>query len=339
MCCGKEELYKWVIAWFAQIVQYPEQKVGTSLVLRGKMGTGKTKLGQVFGSLLGAHYALVSDPRYVTGRFNSHQVSCLLLHCDESFWAGDHAAEGKLKDLITGEHQFIEYKGKEPIQVRNYVRLFVTGNPDWLVPAGFEERRFAVLDVGEARMQDHKYFAAIDAEMDNGGREALLDHLLRFDLKAVNLREIPKTAALLDQKIASLTPERGWWLDVLMRGQLPWGCESGTDSCPVPRLFDQYVRHAGRHGVRRRAIETQLGMFLSKYVPGLRRSKGSFARWTQTRGVQDVEGYVYTFPPLAKCRETYVEKIQQEIGWDEPEDWTIEPPPDGYVGEDKDCPF
>ena len=82
-----------------------------------------------------------------------------------------------------------------------------------------------MLDVGEAKMQDHKYFAAIDAEMDNGGREALLDHLLRFDLKTVNLREIPKTAALLDQKIASLTPERGWWLDVLMRGQLPWGCE------------------------------------------------------------------------------------------------------------------
>ena len=131
------------------------------------------------------------------------------------FWAGDHAAEGKLKDLITGEHHFIEYKGKEPIRVRNYVRLFVTGNPDWLVPAGIEERRFAALDMGEARMQDTEYFAAIDAEMDNGGREALLEHLLRFDLSTVNLREIPKTAALLEQKMSSLSPEQGWWLDTL----------------------------------------------------------------------------------------------------------------------------
>ena len=338
VCCGSEGLYKWVIAWFAQIVQQPERKVGTSLVLRGKMGTGKTKVGEVFGSLFGTHYVPVSDPRYVTGRFNSHLAPCLLLHCDEAFWAGDHAAEGKLKDLITGENHPIEYKGKEPIWVRNYVRLFVTGNPDWMVPAGFEERRFAVLDIGDARMQDHKYFAAIDAEMDSGGREALLDHLLRFDLKTVNLREIPKTTALLDQKIASLTPERGWWLDVLMRGQLPWGCGSGADSCPVSRLFDQYVRHAGRRGVKRRAIETQLGMFLSSCVPELRRSKGSFARWTQTRGVHDVERYVYTFPPLAKCREAFVEKIQQEIGWEEPEYWTVEPPPDGYVGEDKEPP-
>jgi hypothetical protein len=45
------------------------------------------------------------------------------LHADEAFWAGDHAAEGKLKDLVTGHDHFIEYKGKEPVRVQNFVRL------------------------------------------------------------------------------------------------------------------------------------------------------------------------------------------------------------------------
>ena len=134
VCCGNEELYNWVVGWFANIVQHPERKMGTSLVLRGKMGTGKTKVGEVFGSLLGPHYVPVSDPRYVTGRFNSHLVSCLLLHCDEAFWAGDHAAEGKLKDLITGQDHLIEFKGKEPIKVRNYVRLSSPATPTGLCP-------------------------------------------------------------------------------------------------------------------------------------------------------------------------------------------------------------
>ena len=221
VCGGDEDLYQWVVGWFANIFQHPEQKMGTSLVLRGKMGTGKTKVGEVFGSLLGTHYVSVSDPRYVTGRFNSHLVSCLLLHCDEAFWAGDHTAEGKLKDLVTGQDHLIEFKGKEPIKVRNYVRLFVTGNPNWLVPAGLEERRFAVLDLGEGHVQDTAYFAGIDEQMDNGGREALLYYLLKFDLKNVDLRTIPKTTALLDQKISTLNPMQGWWLDTLMRGQLP----------------------------------------------------------------------------------------------------------------------
>ena len=228
ICGGDTFLYNWVQGWFAQIFQQPDVKLGTSLVLRGPQGVGKTKTGEVMSSIIGEHYALVSDPRYVTGRFNSHLVSCLLLHCDEAFWAGDKAAEGKLKDLVTGNHQFIEFKGKEVIRILNYVRLLVSGNANWQVPAGFGERRFAVLDVGEAHKEDYPYFAAIDEEMNNGGREALLYHLLNFDLSKVNLREIPKTAALLDQKLSSLDAEHGWWLDMLERGELPSGCTEQT---------------------------------------------------------------------------------------------------------------
>jgi hypothetical protein len=316
VCCGDEELYRWVVGWFANIVQHPGRKMGSSLVLRGKMGTGKTKVGEVFGSLLGTHYVLVSDPRYVTGRFNSHLVSCLLLHCDEAFWAGDHAAEGKLKDLITGQDHLIEFKGKEPIKVRNYVRLLVTGNPDWLVPAGFEERRFAVLDVGEGHMQDKAYFAAIDEQIDSGGREALLDHLLKFDLKGVDLRTIPKTAALLDQKISTLDPMQGWWLDMLMRGELPEQLSddgpTGIGTCFVSSIFDSYLEHAQKQGVRRRSLEVQMGIFLNKHVPGLRRRE---------RVTERLRDYVYDFPPLATCREAYAESLQQDIKWPEKAGW------------------
>ncbi len=307
VCNGDANLYEWVIGWFAQMFQHPDKKPGTSLVIRGKQGTGKTKIGDVVGSLLGDHYAAVSDPRYVTGQFNSHLVSCLLLHCDEAFWAGDRAAEGKLKDLVTGDYQFIEYKGKEPIRLRSYLRLFVTGNPDWLVPAGFEERRFAVLEIGEDHMRDHDYFAAIDDEMNNGGREALLEHLLNFDLSKVNMRRIPTTAALLDQKIASLSPEKAWWMDVLNRGILPGG-SNDANCCPTQGFFDDYIGHANKTGIRRRSIETQIGQFLRKHVPGLSK------RSSET-------GMIYQFPPLGDCRDAFTKMLQQDREWDEPLKW------------------
>jgi hypothetical protein len=331
VCCGNEELYQWVVGWFANIVQHPERKMGTSLVLRGRQGVGKTKVGEVFGSLLGRHYLLVSDPRYVTGRFNSHLVSCLLLHCDEAFWAGDHAAEGKLKDLITGQDQLIEFKGKEPIKVRNYVRLLVTGNPDWIVPAGFEERRFAVLDVGEGHMQDKPYFAAIDEQMDNGGREALLDHLLKFDLKSVDLRTIPKTPALLDQKFSTLNGMQGWWLDTLMRGQLPGllpdESPKGYWTCPSASIFDLYIDHAQKQGIRRRSLEVQIGIFLNKHVPGLIKREIATKNEVSNSAV-DLNGptelfrnNVYDFPPLATCRKAFAESLQQDIQWPGQSDW------------------
>lgn len=316
VCKGDEDLFRWVLGWFADIVQRPASKCGTSLVLRGKEGTGKTKVGEIFGSLFGDHYLAVSDPRYVTGRFNSHMTSTLMLHCEEAFWAGDHAGESKLKDLITGTHHLIEFKGKEPIRVRNYIRLFVTGNPDWVVPVSLEGRRFAVLEISEARMRDSNYFAAIDHQMNNGGREALLQYLMDFDLGQVDLRSVPKTAALLEQKIASLTAEQGWWLDLLTKGALPWGCELANE-CPTERLFDSYIDHANRSGARRRSIETRLGGFLKRAVPEIRKCQAHY----RGRAKTTIHGSVYEFPTLADCRRNFELLLQQEISWDGPSEW------------------
>ena len=105
---------------------------------------------------------LVDDPRYVTGQFNAHMASCLLLQADEAVWAGDKAAEGRLKGLITAPMQQIEAKGIDPVRLDNYVRLLMTSNEEWVVPAGKDERRFAVLDVDPRCAQQHEYFAEMD---------------------------------------------------------------------------------------------------------------------------------------------------------------------------------
>jgi hypothetical protein len=169
-------------------------------------------------------------------------------------------------------------------------------------------------------MQDKAYFGAIDEQMDSGGREALLDHLLKFDLKGVDLRTIPETAALLDQKVSTLTPLQGWWLDTLTRGELPELLSddgpTGIGTCFVSSIFDSYLDHAQKQGVRRRSLEVQMGIFLNKHVPELRR------RERVTEGLRD---YVYDFPPLAACRKAYADSLQQDIKWPENASWTEGP--------------
>ena len=247
---GDHVVFRWILSWWAQIFQQPAVKMETALVLRGGFGTGKTKIGKVFGSLLDEHYLLVSSPRYITGQFNSHMKSLLVLHADEAFWAGDKKAEGTLKDLVSGDMQMLEHKGVDAIAIKNFIRLFVTGNLDWMVPAGFKDRRWAIFDIGEAQMQNNAYFAAIDEEMNNGGREALLYHVLHeVDLSKVNLRVVPKTAALLDQQIESMNTEQSWWMDTLMNGVLPKpsGCNQ-TGLCLREGLHGRYVYHAQQAG-------------------------------------------------------------------------------------------
>jgi hypothetical protein len=315
---GDEKTYLYIVGWWAQIVQHPNVKIPTSLVLRGEFGTGKTKIGEVMGSLFGDHYLLVSSPRYITGQFNAHMAALLVLHSDEGFWAGDKASVGTLRDLVSGDEHMLEYKGVDPIRLKNHLRLFVTGNPDWMVPAGFRERRWAVFDMGEDRMQDPDYFAAIDHEMSNGGREALLHYLLNFDLSQVDLRTIPKTAALLDQQIESMTVEQSWWFETLTRGALPprpYGVNE-VGVCPKDDLFARYILHARLQGVNHRSIETKLGMFLSKQVgAGL-----TTTRYT-IEGKQGPRCYV--LPPLKDCRRLFSAALGQRPDWGSP-DWESE---------------
>jgi hypothetical protein len=298
--------------------------MGTALVFRGSQGVGKTIVGQYFGSLFGVHYKLVSDPRYITDNFNSHMASLIFLQAEEAFWAGDKRAEGKLKDLITGYHHFLEFKRIDPIIVKNFIRLFVSSNADWVVPAGFDERRFAIFDVGEAHMQDHDYFAAIDAEMKNGGSEALLHYLMNLDISNINLRKIPRTEALYEQIIESATSEQAWWLDTLQRGVLPRGI-SEANTCPTRILFARYIHHANAQGSRHKAIEVKIGLFLNKYVGSdLKKSEKTYHVYGRRREDDyDEVGRIYEF--LKECRNRFAEKMGYTIKWDnDAADWTHE---------------
>ncbi len=169
-----------------------------------------------------------------------------------------------------------------------------------------------MLQVGEKHKEDHPYFDAIIKQMENGGDEVLLNYPLNFDLSKVNLWDLPKTEAYLEQKLKSATSEEKWWVDVLQAGELPSGCVAEND-CPKDDLTEWYVEHAKRSGTGHRSTETTLGKFLRKVAPGLqhrRLQEGTDRFW------------VWTFPSLKECRAAFDQYIRQEMTWNEPDaDW------------------
>ena len=210
----------YIIGWAAQIIQKPMTKVGVGLVLRGGKGTGKTKFGELLGHLFAAHHQIVSRADHVTGNFNRHLESCLLLQADEAYWAGAKSSEGALKDLLTNPKIQIERKGVDSYSAPNYTRILFTSNDDFVVPASLDERRFAVFDVGQSRQQDSAYFARLDTWYESGGASALIHYLRNFDLSKLNLRLIPQTMALQDQKLETLDTVDSWILNCLQNGEI-----------------------------------------------------------------------------------------------------------------------
>lgn len=59
ICQGNDLHFRWLMSWMAQIVQEPAQKLGTAVVLKGKKGTGKSKLAQWLRHVIGKHHSLL----------------------------------------------------------------------------------------------------------------------------------------------------------------------------------------------------------------------------------------------------------------------------------------
>ncbi|WP_215413833.1 hypothetical protein, partial [Escherichia coli] len=94
---------------------------------------------------------------------------------------------------------------------------------------------------------------------DNGGREALLYDLLNYDLTKINLRRIPMTEALLEQKLRSLDSVESWWVQRLYTGSTLKGQEYWQAEVPCDMLFEDYIQASERIGIKRKAEEVAFG--------------------------------------------------------------------------------
>jgi hypothetical protein len=285
-----------------------------AVVLRGAEGVGKGMLATQFGRLFGAHFRHITQAKHLVGNFNAHLQQCSVLFADEAFFAGDRAHEGILKALITEDTLLIEPKGIDPFVVRNCLHLILSSNNDWVIPAGADARRFFVLDVTSTRMRDFSYFAEIAAEMDNGGREALLDLLMRRDLSKFNIRSVPQTAALASQKAYS---RRG--IDRLVEilahdGILP--CTDGSD--PSITITTGEDKGEGFYPAARK-LSPDLKHLSSKIIAVSLQKDWGCIRWKSgyQRGMR--------FPPLADLRDRFDKRHGKR-------EWPIEPGPAEWGG-------
>jgi hypothetical protein len=313
VCGGDEALYTWLVGWMAHLVQRPWEKPGTAVVLKGEKGVGKSIVGEILGTLIARHFLTVTQPRHLVGNFNSHLATAVLVLVEEAFWAGDKVGEGVLKDLITGPRIMLEKKGVDAIPLDSFHRFIITSNAHWVVPATHDERRFAVFNVGDAHRQDGPYFEAIKREMERGGYEALLHYLGRFDLSCVDVRRVPNTEGLTEQKLAGLRNVEAWWWETLAAGDLT-DCRHGAEWNAAIRVEADDLRTYYKTWMQpRRTHGDVLGdvHFANRLAAMCPRLEHKRAR------VRGGRVYFYELPALAACREAFESWCNSAIDWED----------------------
>lgn len=312
--------YLYIYRWCAWVLQNPGGRAETALVLRGKKGTGKNTLLDALCKMLGQHALQVSSPRHLTGNFNAHLQDCALLFANEAVPPADKPAESVLKSLVTEATVAIERKGVDVEQAPNVLSICMASNESWCVPAGLDERRFAVFNVSDCHIQDQVYFGQIHDELNAGGLEAMLDAMLRLNLGDWHPRQsVPKTAALVEQQLRSLREGDRIVYQMLEQGRARGHLASPTN--PVPEhifVATEFVAKAvGKDAKAVANAVTSIGEALAKCCePGAKSARVSYHGMT---GSGRVRGYY--LPPLKTARANWAAAVGLSPDWGDEENW------------------
>jgi hypothetical protein len=310
ICSGNDVDFQYLLRREAIILQ---KKIRSEIALglrTTEEGCGKGFYERVMGHLLGNHAMQVSNPKHIIGNFNPHLQTVLRLTADEALFVGNHEHRNALFGLITEPKLTIEPKGCSVYQADNYLNTSILSNADHFVPVSGTARRFFVPTVSIARKQDTVYFGDLEADLDAGGYEALLYYFLHeVDLTGFNVRAVPQTAGLREQRDQSLEPLDVWWVELLETGVLTGSdphhpdkavCNSYTREIEIEaRAFTStQVRHVTQRGLYdqakliepklRNISDHKLGRYLAKM--GCDNSKKVLRK----------QGW--SFPLLANCR-------------------------------------
>ncbi|MBC8393393.1 MAG: hypothetical protein H8E17_12610 [Deltaproteobacteria bacterium] len=308
ICAGNLSDFDWLISWLARTVQHPGgEKPGTAVVMRGERGTGKGIFAEIFGKIFGHHFLQITNSKQATGRFNAHLKDCLLLYLDEAWFAGDKGSESVLKGLITSDRHMIELKGKDAFMVSNHVNCIVASNASWVVPVGNKERRFFLLDVSNAHIQDHQYFKAIYDQMyKNGGISAMLHDLLAVDISRHNLREVPKTTGLFDQLIQNFSSFEQFWFEKLLSSSDIGYIDGFKTSILTTQLYDQYADFSKKINAKYILTPAVFGKNLSKYCD---------VEVKQRLNIDQKPARFYFLPDKTTSRQQFSKQIGMKIKW------------------------
>jgi len=320
LATANRDAFKYIIRWSAWAVQNPGKQAEVALVFRGGKGTGKGTFARAMCQLFGQHGLHISSAAHFTGRFNNHLRDVCLLFADEAYAPEDRAAESRLKALITEPTMTIEPKGIDATDVPNHLHVIIAGNYDWVIPAGPDERRYAIFEAGNIHKQDLEYFDAIQNEISNGGLEAMLYDLLRVNLDNWHPRKsVPQNSALNQQKALSLNYIERVFFDSLVTGIQPPNARALGDSggvlLPTMALVTEIERRTKRGDVTAEKVNTLLKTL------GFKKNNVS-----RPRG--------FEIPPLPEARKAWDTK-KFPMAWDDSESWDIA----AYATLDDDLPF
>ena len=183
--------------YLAFLVQKPNKKPTTCLVLRSLEGVGKGRFFYALKQVMGRHLVYeTNDPQeHVFGKNAEAFNQTKLVIMNESNATTNFKNGDRLKSLVSDEEGLkIRQLYINAYEIRNLAGTIIAGNGKTLVNKSVSDRRFAIYECGEKFFQNEEYFGRFTDYIEQPkNQRAVYDALMAIDLEGFNhVKDMPK---------------------------------------------------------------------------------------------------------------------------------------------------
>ena len=203
VCRSNDTYYNYLIQWLARTI-LPGEKNTTAAVIVGKMGTGKSIIGDLVQSILGRNLSTCisgrDDP--IVGRFNSEFYRKKFVILEEVFPEAKtfNRYANAMKNLITSKQLRIKGENDKPFMTNSMLNFLILSNDHNPVKMESHDRRYFVLETSDefiSKSKDEKeayYGPLINSIESMDDCQAFYNHIADVFDPEFNMRSIPETA-------------------------------------------------------------------------------------------------------------------------------------------------
>jgi len=183
-----EEVFKYMIAYFANRLQNPAERNGVCIILYGVEGDGKNMFFDIFKNIFGLKY--FHELEKASDLFSSHsfwEVGRLFICVNEADPKDTKGNAEVLKARITTETINANPKGVNMFTSKNYCDYVMTTNNDDAVRIDNASRRYLICQSSAKFRGDAVYFGNLrnDIVKNDAALRVIADYLMNFNVSEV----------------------------------------------------------------------------------------------------------------------------------------------------------
>jgi Cdc6-like AAA superfamily ATPase len=256
-------VHRYVMCWFAKILQNPTYKNEVLLLIQGKQGGGKTNaFTDIISHLLG-DYALpnITDASNIIGHFNSMIEDKKLIVLNELVSSDENTAHidyNNFKSPISDRTIDITAKGRDTREVQNILNIIITTNYINALRFNGDDRRICPITTNNeySRVKDDdpefqarevkrsEYFDPLfDEVAEREFYPTLFTYFMNYDTTGFNPRKFPITQARTDIIEANKSP-----IEIFMEEHIA-EFQSGIITDNAYQLYRELCVQNGNRGV------------------------------------------------------------------------------------------